>query len=92
VVDATSLSTGAKEQLYLTLRLAFAATFAEEAATLPIVVDDVTANADDRRELTVATILARVSEHHQVIAFTCHQSLVDVLVDAAPGARVIQLA
>jgi uncharacterized protein YhaN len=92
VVDATSLSTGAKEQLYLTLRLAFAATFAEEAATLPIVVDDVTANADDRRELTVATILARVSEHHQVIAFTCHQSLVDVLVDAAPDARVIQLA
>jgi len=91
VVDAANLSTGAKEQLYLTLRLAFAATFAEEAATLPIVVDDVTANADDRRELTVATILGRVSEHHQVIAFTCHQSLVDVLVEKAPGARVIQL-
>ena len=91
VVDATNLSTGAKEQLYLSLRLAFAATFAEEAATLPIVVDDVTANADDRRELTVATILGRVSEHHQVIAFTCHQSLVEMLVEKAPGARVIQL-
>jgi uncharacterized protein YhaN len=91
-VDATNLSTGAKEQLYLTLRLAFAATFAEEAATLPIVVDDVTANADDRRELTVATILSRVSAHHQVIAFTCHQSLVDVLVEKSPGAKVIQLA
>jgi len=92
VVDATSLSTGAKEQLYLTLRLAFAATFAEEAATLPIVIDDVTANADDRRELNVATILGRVSEQHQVIAFTCHQSLVDVLVAKAPAARVVQLA
>jgi uncharacterized protein YhaN len=91
-VDATNLSTGAKEQLYLTLRLAFAATFAEEAATLPIVVDDVTANADDRRELTVATILGKVSEHHQVIAFTCHQSLVEVLVEKTPAARVIQLA
>jgi uncharacterized protein YhaN len=91
-VDATNLSTGAKEQLYLTLRLAFAATFAEEAATLPIVVDDVTANADDRREQAVATILGRVAEQHQVIAFTCHQSLVDVLVEKVPAARVIQLA
>jgi uncharacterized protein YhaN len=92
VVDATNLSTGAKEQLYLTLRLAFAATFAEEATTLPIVVDDVTANADDDRQLTVATILGKVSEHHQVIAFTCHQRLVEVLVEKTPDARVIQLA
>jgi uncharacterized protein YhaN len=51
----------------------------------------VTANADDRRELTVAMILGRVSEHHQVIAFTCHQSLVDVLVEKTPTAKVIQL-
>jgi DNA repair exonuclease SbcCD ATPase subunit len=91
LVDATNLSTGAKEQLYLTLRLAFAATFAEESATLPIVVDDVTANADDDREATVATILARVAEQHQVIAFTCHPSLVETLLNASPGARVIEL-
>jgi uncharacterized protein YhaN len=92
IVDASNLSTGAKEQLYLTLRLAFAATFAEEAATLPIVVDDISANADDDRQRTVATILARVAAHHQVIAFTCHQSLVEVLAEKAGGARVIQLA
>ena len=93
VVDATSLSTGAQGAALLDapagLRRHLRRRGRHAADRRRRRDRD---HADDRRELTVATILARVSEHHQVIAFTCHQSLVDALVEAAPDARVIQLA
>jgi uncharacterized protein YhaN len=84
-VVASSLSRGAREQLYLCLRFALAESFGERAA-LPIILDDVLVNFDPARAAQVAAVVAEVAEHHQVLAFTCHPWVRDLLVGAAPTA------
>jgi uncharacterized protein YhaN len=74
--DATLLSRGTVEQLYLCLRLAMAEVFAERAVPLPFVLDDVLVNFDPARAEAVAKILAQVAERHQVLLFTCHPQAV----------------
>jgi uncharacterized protein YhaN len=91
-VDCASLSRGTAEQLYLCLRLAYATTFAERGVALPIVLDDVLVNFDPDRARAVAGIVAEVARTHQVLAFTCHPHVVEVLAAAEPATRVITLA
>ena len=86
-----SFSRGTAEQLYLCLRLGFAESFAEQSVSLPLVVDDILVNFDPRRASTVARILARVAETHQVIAFTCHPHVREMFEAAAPGLRSVRL-
>ncbi|MDA8292737.1 MAG: hypothetical protein M0Z33_13840, partial [Actinomycetota bacterium] len=90
-LDAGSLSRGTAEQLYLCLRLALASSFARTAATLPIVLDDVLVNFDPARAAAVARAVVEAAETQQVVAFTCHPHLVEVLRRAACGARVVDL-
>ncbi|HTW99838.1 MAG TPA: AAA family ATPase [Acidimicrobiales bacterium] len=91
-VDCSSLSRGTAEQLYLCLRLAYATTFAERATALPLVLDDVLVNFDPCRASAVARAIAAVAAEHQVLAFTCHPHVVEMLLEAAPASRVIELA
>lgn len=91
-VESDRLSRGAQEQLYLCLRLALASTFAERAARLPLVLDDVLVNFDPGRAAAVARALARTARDNQVLAFTCHPHVVALLKDALPDARVVELA
>ena len=74
-MDASSLSRGTVEQLYLCLRLGLAETFAERAESLPIILDDVLVNFDPGRAASVAEALADTAERHQVLFFTCHPHL-----------------
>ncbi len=91
-VDCGDLSRGTAEQLYLCLRLAYATTFAERAVVLPIVLDDVLVNFDPGRARAVAGVVAEVAATNQVLAFTCHPHVVELLGEAAPGTRVVELA
>ncbi|HVC25728.1 MAG TPA: AAA family ATPase [Acidimicrobiales bacterium] len=91
VIDAAALSRGTAEQLYLCLRLALASSFASGSTALPVVLDDVLVNFDPQRASAVARAVAEVSSSHQVLAFTCHPHIVDLLRDAAPSARVVDL-
>ncbi len=67
------LSRGTREQLYLCLRLALADSFAERGVRLPMVLDDVLVNFDDRRARLAAELLCDFAAGgHQLFVFTRH--------------------
>jgi uncharacterized protein YhaN len=87
-----ALSRGTSEQLYLAMRLALAAVYANQAVPLPLVTDDILVNFDDARAASTATLLGDfAAEGHQVLAFTCHSHLADVFTSQVPGAKLIPL-
>lgn len=90
-IDASSLSRGSVEQLYLCLRLGLAETFAERAESLPIILDDVLVNFDPGRAAAVAEALADTAERHQVLFLTCHPHLEELVRGVAPEAQVVRL-
>jgi uncharacterized protein YhaN len=87
-IDATSLSRGTIEQLYLCLRLGLADSFAERSVSLPIVLDDVLVNFDPERATTVAAELAETARSHQVVFLTCHPHLAETVLRAAGQSQV----
>ncbi len=89
-VDAGSLSRGTAEQLYLCLRLALA-TKGSGGAELPLVLDDVLVNFDPDRAAAIAGLIADVAEARQVLAFTCHPHVVELLAGASANARIVEL-
>jgi uncharacterized protein YhaN len=73
------LSTGAREQLFLALRLALITRYARDGKALPLVLDDVLVNFDARRaRAAAATILEFASSGHQLLLFTCHEHIAEM--------------
>ncbi len=66
------LSSGTTDQAYLSLRLGLASLIENENEPLPIFLDDVLAQYDDKRALTAINFLKSFSLERQVILFTCH--------------------
>lgn len=78
-LSAEMLSRGTREQLFLSLRLALAASYAERGATLPLVLDDVLVNFDVGRARAAAEVLRDfAAAGHQLLLFTCHEHIVEV--------------
>lgn len=72
-VDAL-LSTGAKDQVYLAIRLALADYFSTKGERIPLILDDPFATADDQRFLRAMEYLTgEVAGEHQVLLLTCHE-------------------
>jgi uncharacterized protein YhaN len=70
------LSRGAREQLFLSLRLALAAHFARRGAALPLILDDVLVNFDMDRAQAAAQVLRNFAAlGHQMLVFTCHDHI-----------------
>ncbi len=71
-----TLSRGTREQLFLCLRLALAASYARRGARLPLVLDDVLVNFDSQRAKAAAEVLRDFAETgHQLFVFTCHEHI-----------------
>ncbi len=71
-----ALSRGTREQLFLSLRLALAASYARRGALLPLVLDDVLVNFDvDRAKAAAAVLRDFATAGHQVLVFTCHEHI-----------------
>jgi uncharacterized protein YhaN len=85
------LSRGTREQLYLALRFGLIDQFAERGGTLPVAVDEVLVNFDPARAREAARGFARLAQRHQVIAFTCHPWVVELMQAAEPNARIWHL-
>ena len=90
-VSPEVLSRGTQEQLYLALRLAHIRNHAAQAAALPVIMDDVLANFDPDRALRTAQTFGDLassqegSPGHQLLYFTCHPHMADMLRKAVPG-------
>jgi uncharacterized protein YhaN len=72
------LSTGAREQLFLALRLALAARYARQGKSLPLALDDVLVNFDTRRARAAAAMIVEfAAAGHQLLLFTCHEHIAE---------------
>lgn len=70
------LSSGTREQLFLSVRMAMIRELADQGIELPMVLDDVLVNFDQvRTEAAVETLLDFADEGQQVLFFTCHLHL-----------------
>ena len=94
-VQKEAISSGARDQLYLSVRMALARSLSEQVC-LPFLLDDPLASFDRERLLTARKILEDLSREHQVIIFTHNRlfqdwgSLVCDL-DALSGSPVEQM-
>lgn len=68
------ISAGARDQLYLAVRLAVSEYLSRGKAPLPLLLDDCFANCDDgRARLGMKMLLEHFAKQHQVILVTCHR-------------------
>ena len=68
------LSVGARDQVYLALRLAVSQYLSASGIHLPFILDDALITIDDDRFLeTMDFILKELTKTHQVIILTCHE-------------------
>jgi uncharacterized protein YhaN len=68
--EAARLSEGAREQVYLLLRVALAEHLVTTGETSPLFLDEVTAQADDGRRDALLGLLHDLSRDRQVVVFT----------------------
>ena len=74
------LSSGARDQLYLAVRLAISEYLSRGHAALPLLIDDAFATSDDERLRQGLTMLVDgLASGHQVIVATCHRGRHDDL-------------
>jgi DNA repair exonuclease SbcCD ATPase subunit len=89
-VRVEHLSRGTREQVFLSLRLALAASYSRRGAGLPLILDDVFVNFDARRALAAAETICRfAAAGHQVLVFTCHEHIRDVFHKLGVDLRVL---
>ena len=84
------LSEGARDQLYLALRVAALEMQAAEAEPLPFIADDLLASFDETRAAAALRLLAGLGRQVQVILFTHHAHVAE-LATGLPGAAVLRL-
>lgn len=87
-VPVEGLSEGTRDQLYLALRLASLERHLAHAEPLPLVVDDVLINFDDRRAEATLALLGELAGQTQVLFFTHHRRLLELAHRAVPPARL----
>ena len=78
-VPVDGMSDGARDQLYLALRLAAVEEHVAKERPLPFVADDLLVNFDDERAAAGFRALAALARRTQVLFFTHHAHLGDVV-------------
>ena len=79
--DTDYLSAGAKDQLYLALRLAVCELALPGDDPCPIVLDDALVNFDRERMERALALLRKLAEKRQILLFTCHEREYDHFAD-----------
>jgi len=78
------LSRGTIEQLFLAMRFALVDEFSQKI-NLPIILDDILVNFDQNRMGNAFSTINKLGEQHQVLFFTCHESLADTYTKVVGG-------
>ena len=77
------LSQGTREQLFLSLRFGLVRELGQRSEPLPVIVDEALVNFDPERGLRAARAFVELSQTNQVLAFTCHPTIVNIFQSAA---------
>ena len=83
--EAAMLSQGTADQLYLAVRLAICDMVLPAEKSIPILLDDALVTFDDERMAAALDYLVELSQHRQVILFTCQKRELAYLSSAHPG-------
>jgi uncharacterized protein YhaN len=84
-VALQGMSDGTTDQLYLSLRLASIERYIRQNEPIPFIVDDILIHFDDLRAKETLKVLLELSEHTQIIFFTHHERLVDMMREISSG-------
>ena len=90
-LDTARLSRGTAEQLYLAMRFALVESHAGGHEALPLVLDDILVNFDEERAARCLDCLAQISRNRQVLMFTCHDYMRNMVSRQLPQAQLIEL-
>jgi uncharacterized protein YhaN len=93
-VPVSRLSDGARDQLYLALRLASLRRYLEQHPALPLVLDDLLVHFDDERAAAALACLGELAKSVQVLFFTHHRRLIELARATLPASllRVHELS
>lgn len=91
VREPIHLSLGTCQQLYLSLRIALLMTAENVGRAIPIMADDILVNFDEERRHGAVEALKELSARRQVILFTCHEEIVELMKSADPGLNLVEL-
>lgn len=80
--QASYLSAGALDQLYLAVRLAICELALPEEESCPLVLDEALVSFDDRRCRLALELLLELSQKRQIILFTCHRREAELMAGA----------
>ncbi len=76
-LEVDAMSSGTRDQLYLSLRVATLQWRLQSSEPMPFIVDDILINFDDARSMATLRMLADFSTENQVILFTHHQKVIE---------------
>lgn len=85
------LSLGTRQQLYLSLRIALLIVANNTGRSIPVLCDDILVNFDQKRREGAVSALMELARYRQVILFTCHTEVVNLVQRIAPDANVREL-
>ena len=76
----SQLSTGARDQLYLAIRLAISEYLSPKDDALPLLIDDVFATSDDERARAgMRLLIEHFGQRHQIVVVSCHRVRLETL-------------
>lgn len=85
-VPVAGMSKGTCDQLYLALRLATIEAHIASRGPMPVIVDDLLVQFDDRRALATLKQLRALAAGTQVLFFTHHEHLIDLALESGVAA------
>jgi DNA repair protein SbcC/Rad50 len=85
--SALLLSEGTREQIYLLLRVAMAQQLATTGETAPLLLDEVTVQADAERKRQLIEVLHELSAQRQIVMFTHDDDVIGWAASALTGPR-----
>ncbi len=77
-VHVGGMSEGTRDQLYLALRLAAIERHLETGPPIPVIVDDILVQFDDKRAKAALEALSMLAAHTQVLVLTHHEHLLSL--------------
>jgi uncharacterized protein YhaN len=89
-LQVSRMSTGARDQFYIALRLAYLEEYASRAEPAPFIGDDLFASFDEDRTANGLAALAAIGDRVQPIVFTHHRHVAEIA-RTMVGAEVIVL-
>ena len=78
VKTVEEMSSGTRDQLYLSLRLATIEWRLDNHESIPFIADDILVNFDDDRSRATLKALANLANKNQVVLFTHHKAVVSL--------------